>query len=74
MSPRFTRRTLSGWRSSWPLENYDFIAGLPLTGMTAPFVHEGAMNGDIFQAYIEHVFVPTLSPSDIVVLGSGLIL
>ncbi len=47
-----------------------FIAGLRLTGMTAPFVHEGAMNRDIFQAYVEHVLVPTLSPGDIVVLDN----
>jgi len=61
---------LSGWRSSWPLENYNLIAGLPFTGMTTPFVHEDAVNGDIFQTYVEHVFVPTLSPGDIVVLDN----
>ena len=47
-----------------------FTAGLRLTGMTAPFVHEGAMNGVIFQAYVEHVLVLTLSPRDIVVLDN----
>lgn len=47
-----------------------FTAGLRLTGMIAPFVHEGAMNGEIFQAYVEHVLVPTLSPGDIVVLDN----
>lgn len=38
--------------------------------MTAPFVHDGAMNGEIFQAYVEHVLVPTLSPGDVVVLDN----
>lgn len=38
--------------------------------MTAPFVHDGAMNGEIFQAYVEQVLVPTLSPGDIVVLDN----
>lgn len=47
-----------------------FTAGLRLTGMTAPFVHDGAMNSEIFQAYVEHVLVPTLSPGDIVVLDN----
>ena len=47
-----------------------FTAGLRLTGMTAPFVHDGAMNGEIFQAYVEHVLVPTLNPGDIVVLDN----
>ena len=47
-----------------------FTAGLRLTGMTAPFVHEGAMNSEIFQAYVEHVLVPTLSPGDVIVLDN----
>lgn len=47
-----------------------FTAGLRLTGMTAPFVHDGAMNSEIFQAYVEHVLVPTLSQGDIVVLDN----
>ncbi|GCE78998.1 transposase [Komagataeibacter oboediens] len=47
-----------------------FTAGLRLTGMTAPFVHDGAMNSEIFQAYVEHVLVPTLSPGDIIVLDN----
>ena len=47
-----------------------FTVGLRLTGMIAPFVHEGTMNGEIFQAYVEHVLVPTLSPGDIVVLDN----
>lgn len=38
--------------------------------MTAPFVHDGAMNGLIFQAYIGHVPVPTLSTGDIVMLDA----
>ena len=47
-----------------------FTAGLRLTGMTAPFVHDGAMNSEIFHAYVEHVLVPTLSPGDIIVLDN----
>jgi len=47
-----------------------FTAGLRLTGMTAPLVHDGAMNGEIFQAYVEHVLVPTLSPGGVVGTGT----
>lgn len=47
-----------------------FTAGLCLTGMTAPVVHESTINGEIFQAYVEHALVPTLSPGDIVVLDN----
>ncbi len=44
-----------------------FTDALRLTGMTAPFVYDGAMNGNVFRAYVEQVLVPTLSEGDIVV-------
>ncbi len=36
-----------------------FTGALRLTGMTAPFVYDVAMNGNVFLAYIEQVLVPT---------------
>ncbi len=36
--------------------------------MTAPFVYDGAMNGNVFLAYVEQVLVPTLQPGDVVVM------
>lgn len=47
-----------------------FTAGLRLSGMTAPMVLDGAMNGPAFLAYVEQVLVPTLSPGDIVVMDN----
>ncbi len=47
-----------------------FTGGLRLTGLTAPFVHEGAMNGRIFQVYVERVLIPTLKSGDIVVMDN----
>ena len=47
-----------------------FTGGLRLTGMSAPFVYDGAMNGAVFMAYVEQVLVPTLSPGDIVVMDN----
>ena len=47
-----------------------FTAGLRLTGMTAPMVLDGAMNGPAFLAYVEQVLAPTLSPGDVVVLDN----
>ena len=44
------------------------VAGLRTTGITAPYVLDGAMNGDIFQAYVQQILVPTLDPGDIVVM------
>ena len=47
-----------------------FTGALRLTGMTAPMVLDGAMNGIAFRAYVEQVLVPTLSPGDVVVMDN----
>lgn len=47
-----------------------FTGGLRLTGLTAPFVHDGPMNSTIFQVYVERVLIPTLKPGDIVVMDN----
>jgi transposase len=46
------------------------VAGLRTTGITAPYVLDGAMNGTTFRAYVEPMLAPTLSPDDIVVLDN----
>ena len=38
--------------------------------MTAPMVLDGPMNGAAFVAYVEQVLVPTLQPSDVVVMDN----
>jgi transposase len=43
-----------------------FVAGLRLTGMTAPMVLDGPMNRAAFLAYVTQVLVPPLKPGDIV--------
>ena len=47
-----------------------FVAGLRLSGLTAPMVLDRPINGQWFQAYVEQVLVPTLSPGDIVVMDN----
>ncbi|MER8887809.1 IS630 family transposase [Mesorhizobium sp. M0816] len=47
-----------------------FTGALRLTGMTAPFVYDGAMNGNVFLAYVEQVLVPTLSQGDVVIMDN----
>jgi transposase len=47
-----------------------FTGALRLTGMTAPMVLDGPMNGVAFRAYVSQVLVPTLSPGDIVVMDN----
>ena len=53
-----------------PMGHWDtvtFIAGLRQTGIVAPMVIKGPMNGTTFLAYIEQCLVPTLKRGDIVV-------
>ena len=38
--------------------------------MTAPFVYDGAMNGNVFLAYVEQVLVPTLEPGNVVIMDN----
>ena len=43
-----------------------FVAALRADGLTAPFVIDAPMNGEIFVTYLEQCVVPTLSPGEIV--------
>lgn len=47
-----------------------FVAALRCDKMTAPWVIDGAMNGEIFLAYVEQGLVPTLKRGDIVVMDN----
>jgi transposase len=47
-----------------------FTGALRLSGMTAPMVLDGPMNGAAFLAYVEQVLVPTLRTGDIVVMDN----
>lgn len=47
-----------------------FVAGLRTSGLTAPLVVDGAMNGEVFLAYVEQTLAPTLDPGDIVILDN----
>jgi len=43
---------------------------LRLTGMTAPFLCDGAMNGNLLRAYVEQVLVPTFAAGDVVIMDN----
>lgn len=47
-----------------------FTGALRLSGMTAPMVLDGPMNGAAFLAYVEQVLVPTLRPDDLVIMDN----
>ena len=47
-----------------------FVAGLSRTGMIAPWVLDGPMNGDAFTTYVTRVLVPELSPGNVVIMDN----
>lgn len=47
-----------------------FTGALRLSGITAPMVLDGPMNGAAFLAYVEQVLVPTLRLGDVVVMDN----
>jgi transposase len=47
-----------------------FLAALRTTGLVAPLVLDGAINGAAFLAYTEQFLVPALKPGDVVVLDN----
>ena len=47
-----------------------FVAGLRLTGLTAPMVLDGPMDRMAFLAYAQHILAPTQSKDDIVIMDN----
>jgi len=47
-----------------------FIACLGVDGMVAPAIYEGAINGDMFLAYVGQVLAPVLRDGDVVVMDN----
>jgi transposase len=67
-SPRGER--LIGYVPLAQWETVTFVAGLRHTGIVAPMLINGAMNGEIFLAYLEQCLAPTLKRRDIVVVDN----
>ena len=51
-----------------PDESWTMVAALGVSGVTAPWVLEGAMNGTAFETYVRDVLGPTLKSGDMVIL------
>tara|TARA_R100000935_G_C2794852_1_gene147700 strand:- start:64 stop:537 length:474 start_codon:yes stop_codon:yes gene_type:complete len=47
-----------------------FTAGLRIDGIVAPWLLDGAMDGEAFLVYVQKVLAPTLVPGDIVVMDN----
>ena len=62
---RLVQKVLHGnWKTT------TFIAALRYNRVTAPFVLDGAMNGETFRAYVEQILAPTLKRGDIVFIDN----
>ena len=72
---RLRGRALKGerCRASVPFGHWKtttFTAALRSTGLTAPLVLDGPMDGVAFLAYVRQVLVPGLKPDDIVIMDN----
>jgi transposase len=75
---KMTRRYGRAWRGQrlvahvphghW--KTTTFVAGLRATGLTAPLVVDGPMNGQLFLAYVQQQLAPALQPGDILILDN----
>jgi transposase len=67
-SPSGTRLVMPAPHGHW--ETTTFVAGLRATGLVAPTVADGAITGDLFEAYVRQQLVPALRPGDVVVMDN----
>jgi transposase len=67
-APRGERLRAPIPRGHW--KTTTFAAGLRNTGVVAPMVLDGPINGAAFRAYVEEVLVPELRPGDVVVMDN----
>ena len=62
---RLTAKVPHGrWRTT------TFVAALRHDRITAPWVLDGPIDGESFRTYVDKVLVPTLKPSDIVIMDN----
>lgn len=47
-----------------------FVGALRSTGLVAPLVIDGALNGELFRAYVEQQLIKALKPGDIVIMDN----
>lgn len=67
-SPRGERVVAAVPHGHWKTST--FLAGLRHDRLVAPCVIDGAVNGEIFKAYVEQFLVPALTPGDIVIMDN----
>ena len=50
--------------------NISVISAMGVHGVCAPLMIEGAVNSEVFEAYVQHLLVPCLRPGHLVVLDN----
>jgi transposase len=63
-------KRLLGFAPNGHWKTTTFIAALRHDHITAPCVFDGPINGESFLAYVKQMLVPTLTPSDIVIMDN----
>lgn len=67
-APRGERLLAKAPHGHW--QTTTLIAALGVEGVRCSTLVEGAVNGDIFEAFVERVLLPELKPGDIVVMDN----
>lgn len=67
-APKGRRLTAEAPHGHW--HTTTFVGALRVSGFIAPLVIDGAVNGELFRAYVEQVLVPELSRGDVVVMDN----
>ena len=67
-APRGERLRMAIPHGHW--KTTTFVAGLRNSGVVAPMVLDGPINGAAFQTYVDQVLVPDLRPGNIVVMDN----
>ena len=73
LASRLGRMRLWWHDTLWPEAGQEFatlIAALGIAGMRCSTVVDGAVNGDVFEAFVEQVLVPELRSGDVVIMDN----
>ena len=51
-------------------ERTSLIVAVGLSGVSAPLMFKGTLNGDLFEFYVTNILAPTLTPGEIILMDS----
>lgn len=68
--PLQARRALPRRHSHGHWKTTTLVAAITTCGISAPIILDGAMDGDMFTAYVKQVLLKELKPSDLVIMDN----